>query len=75
MADARKSATAQVKGLELKVSQQLAALVAADEAIALERPQEGPVFTLDIIRTEEARLAAVRKSRVLANPGPALVED
>lgn len=68
--DARMTATEKVRALEIEVSQQLAQLVAADEAIALEEIEEGLVFRLDTIRTEEARLAAARTSRAIASSAP-----
>ncbi len=64
----RERLTKAVREGELIVSRLLARLVAADEAIALERPAEGTAFGLDIIAAELGRQKAARDARTTANP-------
>lgn len=70
----RQKLTKKVRKKELELAQLLDELVAADEAVALLEPEEGPVFSLDVIRAEEARVEAARRLRVVAHPAKIAVE-
>lgn len=47
---------------ELKVSRLLDKLRHADEAYAIDHPEDGPLFRLDLIRTEMAPVKAGREA-------------
>lgn len=65
----RERLTKGVREAELVVSRILARLVAADEALALERADEGTMFGLDIIAADLGRQRAARAARATASSG------
>ena len=72
----REKLTRRVRKAEVAASRMFRMLLAADEAAALERPEEAPAFRLDVINAELGRLAAERAAKVNANAGtPAEGDD
>jgi|GEM_PF-1899378 len=65
---ARMDTTRNVQTAEDAVLQLLHQLAYADEAIALEIPDEGPIFDLKLLHTERRRVEAEREARVMAQP-------
>jgi hypothetical protein len=64
----RERMTRQVRDAELRISRLLHRLDTADAAAAMERPEARRYFTLQLIRTEQARLEAERAVRELQRP-------
>ena len=62
----RKKQTKALHAVELKVSRMLDRLRTVDEAYAEEHEDQAPVFRLDLIRTELARVKALREARQAA---------
>lgn len=71
---ARKALTRRVRASEMTLSALLRQLEAADETVALERPEAKRWFPLSVINAERGRVNAAREARIAAraaeDPGP-----
>lgn len=71
----REKLTRRVRKAEVEASRVYRRLLAADEAAALTRAENSPVFRLDVINAETGRLAAERAAKVNANAGTPVAAD
>lgn len=73
----REAMTKQVRDEELATTRLLDLLLATDEAYVLGDPEAEPLFRLDLIRAEQARVQASRATRVAARPAdpPSFPDD
>lgn len=62
----REALTRRLRAAELELSRHLDRLQRSDEAFALATPDQGPLFRLDLIRAEIARVEAAREARLAA---------
>ncbi|MCP4504750.1 MAG: hypothetical protein GY822_33005 [Deltaproteobacteria bacterium] len=71
----RKVLTKQLEDAELVLSRLMSELVAADDVVSLEHLDEEPLFVLNVIRTEEARLEAAANVRRHSVPNAVVFEE
>ncbi|MCP4502945.1 MAG: hypothetical protein GY822_23660 [Deltaproteobacteria bacterium] len=71
----RKVLTKELQDAELVLSRLMSELVAADDVVSLENPEDEPLFVLNVIRTEEARLGALTDARRQAASSAVLLES
>lgn len=68
--DVVRDRTRDVAKAELALSQLFERLVAADESVAEETAGAAPLFRLDLVKAEVARVEAMRAARLAAQPEP-----